>query len=201
MPLTAEEIRVLLSEHLLQDNLDSAVEEIQQIQDGRGMIAADHEIPILQGDIFDRVPCVLRANGHVTIESKRVLLVSNSCDATADNPRPIPLDLTVAPLLRLSRYYQMLIDNGVDAAKVDDAILSIKRQQKTNIVYLPTGAGIQEEMVALLDKVQSLPYDEFFATGALRLAVLTQRGYWILLVKLAMHFSRPYEGVERQVAC
>ncbi len=200
MPLTAEEIRVLLSEHLLQDNLDSAVEEIREMQNGRGMIAADHEIPILQGDIFDRVPCVLRADGNVTIEPKRVLLVSNSCDATPDNPRPIPLDLTVAPLLRLSRYHQMLVDNGVDAGKADDAIRSIRRQEKTNIVYLPTGAGIQEEMVALLDKVQSLPYGEFIAAGAPRLAVLTTRGYWILLVKLAMHFSRPHEGVERQAA-
>lgn len=200
MPLTAEEIRALLSEHLLQDNLDSAVQEIQAMQVGRGMIVADHEIPILQGDVFDGVPCVLRSGEQLEVAPKRVLLISNSCDATPDNPRAISLDLTIAPLLRLSRYHQMLIENGVEAPKADHAISSIKRQEKSNIIYLPAGAGIQEEMVALLDKVQSLPYNDFFSAGASRLAVLTTRGYWILLVKLAMHFSRPHEGVEREAA-
>lgn len=200
MPWSAEEIRVLLSEHLMKDNLGTAVEEIQAMQEGRGMIAADHEIPILQGDVFDGVPCVIRREGAVAVEPKRVLLISNSCDATTDNPRPVPLDLTVAPLLRLSRYHQMLIDSGVVLAKADDAIRAIKRQEKTNIVYLPAGAGLDEEMVALLDRVQSLPSTEFEATHPRRLCVLTQRGYWILLVKLSMHFSRPHEGVERVAA-
>lgn len=200
MPFTAEEIRVLLSEHLLKDNLDSAVEEIQAMQDGRGMIAVDHELPILQGDVFDGVPCVVRGAGVLSLEPKRVLLISNSCDATADNPRPIPLDLTVAPVLRLSRYHQMLVDNGVAETKANDVIRAIKRQEKTNIVYLPAGGGLEEEMVALLDRVQSVSNVDFDSSSPRRLAVLTQRGYWILLVKLSMHFSRPHEGVERQAA-
>lgn len=200
MNLTAEEIRVLLSEHLLRENLGAAVEEIQAMQGGRGMIAADHEISILQGDVYDQVPCVMRGNDSLVLAPRRVLLVSNSCDAASENPRPLPLDLTVAPLLRLSRYRQMLIDKGVLQEKADASIEAIKRQEKTNVVYLPAGAGLEEEMVALLDKLQSLPSSDFERASPRRLAVLTQRGYWILLVKLAMHFSRPHEGVERQAA-
>lgn len=200
MQWTAEELRVLLSENLLRENLDTVIEELQEMQQGRGMICATHEEPLLQGDVFEGVPCVLRAAGEISVAPKRALLVSNSCDATPENPRPIPLDLTVAPLLRLSRYRQMLLDNGVAEAKANDAIKSIKRQEKTNIVYLPAGAGIQEEMIALLDKVQSLPNEEFQAARPARLAVLTQRGFWILLVKLSMHFLRPHEGAEREAA-
>jgi hypothetical protein len=200
MSWTPEEFRVLFSENLLKENLDGVIKEIQLMQGGHGMIAEDHADTLLQGDVFDGVPCVQRHSQALAIAPRRVIMVSNSCDADAGNPRPIPLDITVAPVLRLSRYQEMLLANGVEQPKVEDIVRSIKRQEKTNLVYLPVGGKLPEEMVVLLDQIQSLPSKEFQAANTQRLAVLTQRGFWLFLVKLSMHFLRPHEGVDRQAA-
>lgn len=200
MPWTAEELSVFLSEHLLKDSLEPVVRELQEVQAGRGMVVADHEDSLLQGDVYEGVPCV-RRQGELAITPQRVMLVSNSCDATPDNPRPIPLDLTVAPVLRLSRYRDLLAASGkATDAQIADMVNSIKRQEKTHLVYLPAGGNMEEEMVALLDKVQSLPAPDFHGANPRRLAVLTDRGFWIFLVKLSMHFLRPHEGVQRATA-
>lgn len=200
MPWTAEELRVFLSEHLLQDNLDAVVAELQLMEAGRGMVESDHPEPLLQGDVFDGVPWVRRRTQELFISPQRVLLVSNSCDASPENPRPIPLDITVAPVLRLSRYREMLADSGANEQRIGDIVSAIKRQEKTNLFYLPAGGRLPEEMIVLLDQVQSLPASKFDEARPHRLSVLTQRGFWMLLVKLSMHFLRPHEGVERQAA-
>ncbi|MCD9087333.1 hypothetical protein [Stenotrophomonas sp. SY1] len=189
-----------MNEDLMKENLDSVLQELDDMLNGRGMVAANHEDSCLQGDIYDGVNCVVRIDGQVSVRPQRVLLVSNSCDASPDNRRQIPLDLTVAPLLRLSRYREMLVANGVSEQAATDMVTAIKRQQKTDLVFVPAGAGLEEDMVALLDKVQSLPSAEFIQGAPPRLAVLTQRGFWVLLVKLSMHFLRPHEGVARSVA-
>ncbi|HEL2984550.1 TPA: hypothetical protein ACXM54_000238 [Stenotrophomonas maltophilia] len=200
MPWTREELQVFLSENLLRENLDAVVQELQEMQAGRGMIAANHDDSPLQGDVYAGVPCVSRTEAGVQIVPRRVLLVSNSCDASPDNPRPVPLDLTVAPLLKLASYEQMLRDGGVAPLALNDTIRAIRRQEKSNLIFIPRGANVEEDMVALLDKVQSLSFDDFQRNSPDRLAVLTQRGFWVLLVKLSMHFLRPHEGVARHAA-
>lgn len=200
MKWTREEMQVFLNEDLLKENLEPVVQELQEMRAGRGMIAANHEDSLLQGDIYDGVPCVTRKGGELKISGRRVLLLSNSCDASPDNPRHIPLDLTIAPLLRLDRYGQMLLDKGVSQGAVDDITSAIRKQEKTNLIYIPAGAKVDCEMVALLDRVQSLTITDFLAAAPSRLAVLTQRGFWVLLVKLSMHFLRPHEGVARTAA-
>lgn len=200
MPWTREELQVFLSENLLKENLEAVVQELHEMQAGRGMIAANHDDVLLQGDVYDGVPCVTRGAEGAQVVPRRVLLVSNSCDASPENPRAVPLDLTVAPLLRLSNYERMLRDGGVSQAALEDAVRSIRRQEKSNLIFIPKGAGVEEDMVALLDKVQSMPHADFESNNPQRLAVLTQRGFWVLLVKLSMHFLRPHEGVARQAA-
>lgn len=201
MRWTREELQVFLSENLMQENLDAVLQELDEMLNGRGMTAANHDDSCLQGDVYDAVNCIVRTSGgEVGIRPQRVMLVSNSCDASPENPRRIPIDLTVAPLLRLSRYREMLVAHGISDQAATDTVNAIKRQQKTDLLFVPAGAGLEEDMVALLDKVQSLPAADFMAGGPPRLAVLTQRGFWVLLVKLSMHFLRPHEGVARSVA-
>jgi hypothetical protein len=94
----------------------------------------------------------------------------------------------------------MLRDGGISQTALEDTVRSIRRQEKTNLIFIPRGARVEEDMVALLDRVQSMSYAEFNSISPQRLAVLTQRGFWVLLVKLSMHFLRPHEGVPRQAA-
>mgnify|MGYP001070209283 CR=1 FL=1 len=200
MPWTREELQVFLSDNLLKENLESVVQELQEMQAGRGMIAANHDESLLQGDVYSGIPWVSRSEGALVESYRRVILISNSCDASPENPRALPLDLTVAPVLKLASYERMLSDGGVSSAALQDTVRAIKRQEKSHVIFIPQGAGVEEDMVALLDKIQSLPYEEFQRNAPTRLSVMTQRGFWVLLVKLSMHFLRPHEGVARHAA-
>lgn len=198
MAWTPEDLRTFLSADLHRDNLTKVVAEIERMQAGDGMLATNHEDAPLQGDVYDGVPYVSRRGGSLAVSPRRVMLITNSCDADESNRRAIPVELTVVPVLRLSRYRQMLTDNGVGEGVADDMIGAIKRQEKTNLLYLPQGGRIPEETVALFDAAQSMTWDQFREIGEpQRAAVLTQRGFWLLLIKLSMHFQRPHEGVAR----
>lgn len=196
MSWTLEQFRSFLSEKLLEKDLNSVMQEIERMQRGDALIVGHHEDALLQGDVYDGVPLITRGPPP-RVDPRRVLLISNSCDSSPENARAVPLDLIFAPLLRMSRYRQMLLDNGVAQPRVESTLAAIKQQRTTSVVYLPAGGGLQEDMVVLLDKVQSLPFSEFNAAAPARLAVLTQRGFWVLLIKLSMHFLRPHEGVPR----
>ncbi|WP_396615427.1 hypothetical protein ACHZ97_14210 [Lysobacter soli] len=167
------------------------------MQAGHDLLRADHPDHFLQGDVYENVPCVTLTEGGAEIAPRRVMLISNSCDVDPTNRRDMPIDVTVAPVLRLERYRQMLLENGAQERAANDAIRSIKSQEKSNVVYLPAGGRLAEDMVALLDQVQSMPFDVFNADAPPRQAVLTQRGFWLLLLKLSVHFLRPHEGVGR----
>lgn len=198
MAWTPEELREILSADLHQENLAKVVSELQRMQAGDGLLTGDHEDAPLQGDVYEGVPCVVRKSGELKLVSRRAMLITNSCDADRGNARAIPVELTVVPVLRLSRYHQMLIDNSVTPEAADNMINAIKRQEKTNLLFLPSGGHLTEETVALLDAAQSMTWEQFREMGApRRVAVLTQRGFWMLLIKLSMHFQRPHEGVPR----
>lgn len=154
----------------------------------------------LQGDVCASSPVILFRGGTPSFrENSTVLLLSNSCDMDPKNERIRPEAPTVslAPVMRLSRWKQLLLDAGEDEKRVASVVDSAQKQLLTTIFYLPKGIGIQEDSLALLDQVQSVPTTIYEAFGPTRLASLSQPAYWLLLLKLAMHFCRMHEGVVR----
>ncbi|MDZ5764115.1 hypothetical protein [Stenotrophomonas maltophilia] len=152
---------------------------------------------LLQGDLIQDVNhYAFLPDGTVRSGRARVMLLSNTCDMSLENARDDEVMVSVAPIMRVSRWIEALKNRGVDAGKIEDKAKSARLQRLTSIVYLPERTGMEESFV-LLDKIQSIPISLISNWKEARTAVLSQAGEWTLVTKLSMHFSRQLEGVMR----
>lgn len=106
----------------------------------------------------------------------------------------------IAPLIRLTDYVDLLA-RVLSAQQIDDKVSSIRKQHVSNIFYLPRGASLDADHIAVLDDLHSLPLTTFEQGRAAKMVVklftLSQMGFYLFLVKLSIHFCRFQEGVAR----
>lgn len=152
--------------------------------------------PLLQGDGWAKLDfhdVVSR-----TDRKTNACVISNSCDVSPDNRRSIPPRITIAPLVRLSRFVELLRSSGVAESSIHSQVEAIRKQEVTSIFFLPKGGGLGEDSVLFLDDLQSYPVARFFENDEKnRLFTLSQAGFWLFLIKLAIHFCRANESVRR----
>ena len=67
--------------------------------------------------------------------------------------------------------------------------------------YLPKGANIEEDSIALFDKTLHCKRDDFFILAQEdnrnKLSTFTNYGFYMFLLKLSIHFTRIHEGIDR----
>lgn len=153
------------------------------------------------------VPNLLQGDGwrgfivvdFYTMEKKEVsgVILSNSCDVDVQNTRVHANNVLFAPLIRLSRYEQLLRDAGKDSQQIEDTLAAIRRQMTTYIFYFPEIPGTLEPSIILLDDIHAQPLNNFMKTKTSRLFALGQYAFYLLLMKLSIHFSRFQEGISR----
>jgi hypothetical protein len=150
---------------------------------------------LLQGDGWRG----LLAIDFETLEKRPVsgVVLSNSCDISEQNPRALPARLQFAPLIRLSKYRELLVLAGKSDTQIASLFDAIRRQQTTSMFYFPSFGIALEESIALFDTMQSIPLSAFLEAERSKVFTLSQLGHWILLIKLSIHFSRFQEGVSR----
>ncbi len=152
---------------------------------------------LLQGDVLSGVShYAFLPDGSVRVAKARVMLLSNTCDMSSENVRHDEVMVSVAPIMRVSRWMDSLRDRGIKPAQIEDKAKAARLQRLTNVVYLPAAGDIEESFV-LLDKIQSIPISLLPNLQEARTAVLSQAGQWMLVTKLSMHFSRQLERVAR----
>ncbi|MBY0489941.1 MAG: hypothetical protein K2R93_08900 [Gemmatimonadaceae bacterium] len=164
----------------------------------RYILGHDTGDKILQGDVFDAVKFINIVDSE--IRSSKALVLSNSCDVDPENARDTERMISVAPLVSLSAYADLLQKKGIARERVESRVLSIKQQTVSSMFYLPKAAGLGDDMVVLFDRVQSQPDSFFWSHKPSLVARLTQYGFYILLIKLSVHFCRFQENVDRSVA-
>jgi hypothetical protein len=76
------------------------------------------------------------------------------------------------------------------ANQTDDKIAAIRKQHVTSLFYLPMGASLNEDHVALLDDLHTLPLRMFQNADRPKLFTLSQVGFYLFVVKLSIHFCR-----------
>ena len=81
--------------------------------------------------------------------------------------------------------------SGKDKQAIANKIDAIKKQQVTNMFYLP------DDMVVLLDRTMHLDYNKFSEAMVNKIASLSNYGFYVFLFKLSYHFTRLREGVQR----
>ena len=126
------------------------------------------------------------------------LIVSNSCDITAENDPDSDQCLLFAPILDMHLFARALRDAGKTEQAIDDTLNGIRKQEIHRLLYLPPGPGIEGESVVPLDRIQSQPLNSINTAKVRRLFTLNQYGWYVLLIKLSIHFTRMQEKLERQ---
>lgn len=152
----------------------------------------------LQGDGWCGLPLFSFASGER--KEVRGILLSNTCDVSPENDRPIPPNLVFAPIVRLSAIENRFAAKGISPAQVAGKVKAIKDQIATSIFFLPAGGPLEEDYVALLDDVHSAPVSAHNSDDKEKLFTLSMAGFYLFVFKLSVHFCRLQENLDRREA-
>lgn len=137
-----------------------------------------------------------------TLQRKYVrgIIISNSCDISLENKRYLPPLITFVPIIDLAAILQIYLDSGTSISQMEQRLKLIRAQEITDLFYLPRGADLDVESVALLGDVHSVKLSSFAEYDERRLLLrLSQFGHYLFLFKLSIHFCRFNEDIVRQI--
>lgn len=126
------------------------------------------------------------------------LVMSNTCDVEPGNKRDVPARVIFAPLVKLADYDAVLRANGIVPQRVGEKLASIRAQKTTNMFFLPAGGPLAQDHVVRLDDAHSMPAAAHAAArDREKLFTLSNAGFYMLVLKLSVHFCRLQEKVNR----
>jgi hypothetical protein len=198
MALTDETIRTYLPYYLTTEAKRGIINELNKFHLGGMQYFLLHgfQQEMLQGDGWTRFQVRNFATGEQLPINGVVL--SNTCDVAPDNQRDLPTSITFAPLVPVEAYIGLLTKAGVPKTNIDDKIAAIKRQEVTNMFYVPAGGALAAEHFVLLGDIHSMPATAYQAdTSKNKIFTLSQAGFYLFILKLSMHFCRFHENVLR----
>lgn len=199
MQITAESIKEQIPYYLTQEAKENLAKALDSFPRKIDYYLDKFQNEILQGDGWASVTVINFETGER--KPAKAILLSNSCDVSPENKREFPVKLTFAPIIKLSRYLMLLSNSGLGESAVSEKVAAIKEQRITSLFYLPQGAGLEEDYIALLDDLHTVPYKHFSEqSGKLKLFTLGQVGFYLFLLKLSVHFCRFHEEVHRSPA-
>ena len=128
------------------------------------------------------------------------MLLSNSCDMDNNNIRRFPVNVLYAPIIKLDKYISAVKNSGNSEQFLSSHIASVKKQTLTNLFYLPAYSNIIEDSLVLLDRILNIPASQINKAEYIknRIFSLSDYGFYFLLFKLSLHFSRMKEEVDRR---
>lgn len=135
------------------------------------------------------------------IKKAPCMILSNTCDIHIDNPRNFPSQIVYAPIFNLNKYIDSLHRKSIKTPEQINAhILSIKRQEITQIFYLPQIMDRLNESIVFFDRLNNYPSNliESSEIKTKRIFTLSDYGYYLFLLKLSIHFTRIQDKVERR---
>ncbi len=126
-----------------------------------------------------------------------VMIISNSCDFAKDNERPLnQKDALFAPLIPLDDWVNELYVE-FNLQQINSFLHALKRQEHTNLFYLPLNNINKKEYIVRLDRIYWLPQSQLKDIAANRFISLSQWGHYLFLTKVALHMCRVPETQER----
>lgn len=196
MSISAETIQAYIPYYLTQEQKDGLVKALAEFPKPIQYYIALYPDELLQGDGWEKLEIIRFKNG--ARDKIKGILLSNSCDISADNKREIPPKITFAPIIKLANYSELLLRHGLTQQQINDRFQAIREQRITTMFYLPKGGSLEEEYVALLDDLHTVPAHAFEQVAERKkLFTLSLVGFYLFLFKLSVHFCRFHEEVAR----
>jgi len=192
-----EQLRIFLPKYLTPSEQKELWEELRAFPSPKGFYLphAEVEPDLLQGDGWKGFIAI----DVVTSQRKetRGIILSNSCDIDLSNDRTALPNLIFAPLISLAAYSARLEAADVERSRILSQLETIRRQEVSNVFFLPSMSYGPEESIVLLDTVHVQPVRMFVDGSRTRLFRLNQVAFYAFLIKLSIHFTRLQEGVKR----
>lgn len=195
-----DDIKLYLPQYLSALDRDKMMEQIREFtQQGSSNLYTSnysHSSNLWQGDGIDNMIYVNLPD--LQTNELSVMILSNTCDICLDNKRMYGNRVLYAPIINLSKF-EANLKTQFDEQRVDALIRDIKKQQITQILYLPIGYGMNEEGLVFFDRTISLPLNTALVQQMTQnhKFSLNNFGFYLLLLKLSIHYTRVQEKLER----
>lgn len=158
---------------------------------------------IYQGDGLSGLPSVNLPDPKIGPVPGMIL--SNTCDVDESNKRFHDSRLVYATIFNLDKYKNLLIRKFVDSGRksiedIEEHINKIRNQYISHIFYLPAiGDNVKNESMVMFDTINNLSNKHIDRDdiSKQRLFSLSDYGFYLLMYKLSIHFTRIREGVSR----
>lgn len=200
--MNLEEIKLYLPKFLSQESEKELYSEIRlflgDVSKNRYYTTRLEKTPIIyQGDCLINLP-VYNYYEKIISETK-CIVISNTCDIDLSNPRNMPPFIAYCPLINLSKYEDLLNTKGITKQSIESHINAIKKQEVTQMFYLPKSKNLEVDSIALLDKTFSCPnyLIQRSELESSRVFTLSDFGAYLFILKLSIHFTRIQDKVER----
>ena len=201
--ISDEEIKKYLPKYLSAASYDQLLIELKSFpgnMDNRMFTSFLDSKYIYQGDGLLNMPIINILNPDKSRKEAPCIVLSNTCDVSPENKRLFASSILYAPIIPLDKYIDIMLAQQVSKEKISNHIDLIKQQKFTQLFYLPSTESNPESIV-FLDRIfnvdvnyinqEEIPDRRFFS--------LSNYGFYLLLFKLSVHFSRIQENVDRDV--
>lgn len=138
-----------------------------------------------QGDLFNAVRFAsIDDDGQAIVADLPAMVLSNTCDVQPGQSE----SLLLAPLIDLEDYSAQSLLTGEE---LENHLRALRRNEISQLMFLPEAQGIKNCFVDF-SKTSSLPLGYFCSnTVAKRFQSLSTCGHYVMMVKVAHHFTRP----------
>lgn len=196
MEITKESIQNHIPYYLTEKDQEELVAALASLSQCQNYYTNKYPFEILQGDGWTSLELIhFERNERKLVKG---ILLSNSCDISPDNNREFAPKLTFSPIIKLSNFVRILEQNGASKDKILSKVSAIKKQHITTLFYLPKGADLDDDYIALLDEVYTIPFNSFNERrDKKKIFTLNQIGFYLFLFKLSVHFCRFHENIAR----
>ena len=150
---------------------------------------------LYQGDCLKDIPAFYLPDTRSKLSQS--MAISNTCDMDLNNKRLWNTHILFSQIILLEKLEKALYQKFSED-RISNYISSLRKQQITNAFYLPKSKNL-DEAVAFFDYTNSFDIN-FVDRESLkekRLVSLSNYGFYILLLKLSIHFTRIQEKVQR----
>lgn len=194
-----EDIKKYLPQYLSDSDakqLFSALKDFPNNIDSRFYNSYNLDDNILyQGDCLKDIPAFNLPD--IRTKLSQSMAISNTCDMDLNNKRLWNTRILFSQIILLEKLEKALYQKFSED-RISNYISSLKKQQITNAFYLPKSKNLDEAIV-FFDYTNSFDIN-FVDRESLkekRLVSLSNYGFYILLLKLSIHFTRIQEKVQR----